>query len=349
MRRRRWLQFSLSSIFLLVTVLGVWLGFVVNQARKQREAVAAIEAAGGAVYYDWQDRPHDPFGDEDQMPPGPSWLRRLVGDEYFQSISSVNLQDAKISDDLLRHIAGQKSIRQLWLGNTEIGDRELAFVAELHHLQWIDFLPAWDAGMADPGGETSLRISAVGLQHLRRLPTLKTLRLPQSPVGDAGLAILGEITTLEELLFKDPQVTDAGLEHLKSLKNLKELSFTAPQATDEGIEQLKGLTNLEQLGIDQASITDRGFKSLRGMTKLRELYVQTNSPGITDAALEHLSGLTDLEVLYVICPGDGITDAGLRRLKGLAKLKSMNILSRGITDEGAKEMRQALPSCKFGF
>lgn len=347
MRRRRWLQFSLSSIFLLVTVLGVWLGIVVNEARKQREAVAAIEAAGARwVAYDYQSAPVVPPQKE---PPGPRWLRRMLGDEYFQSIYSVNLQNAKISDDLLRHIASQKSIRDLWLGNPEIGDRELAFLSELHHLQWIDFLPAWDAGTADPEGETSLRISAVGLQHFRRLPNLKTLRLSQSPIGDAGLAILGEITTLEELLFKDPQVTDAGLEHLKSLKHLKELSFTAPRATDEGIEQLKGLTNLEQLGVDQGSITDRGFESLRGLAKLRELFLQTNSPGITDAALDNLSGLTELEVIYIICPGDGITDAGLRRLKGLAKLKSVNILSRGITDEGAKEMRQALPSCRFGF
>ena len=91
MRRRRWLQFSLSSIFLLVTVLGVWLGIVVNQAREQREAVAAIKAAGGVVYYDWEEH-HDPFGDEDAVPPGPAWLRRFIGDDFFLKANIVSFR-----------------------------------------------------------------------------------------------------------------------------------------------------------------------------------------------------------------------------------------------------------------
>ena len=49
--QRRWAQFSLGSLFLAVTVLSVWLGVVANQARRQREAVAAIEAHGGKVFY----------------------------------------------------------------------------------------------------------------------------------------------------------------------------------------------------------------------------------------------------------------------------------------------------------
>ena len=38
----------------LVTVLCVWLAVTVNRARKQREAVEAIEELGGVVYYDYQ-------------------------------------------------------------------------------------------------------------------------------------------------------------------------------------------------------------------------------------------------------------------------------------------------------
>lgn len=347
MRRRRWLQFSLSSLFLLVTALCVWLGIVVNQARKQREAVAAIEAAEGAVYYDWEEG-HDPFGDEVAAPPGLSWLRRLVGDEYFQSIYSVNLQNAKISDDLLRHVGGQTSITELRLGNPQIGDHELAFLSELHRLQFIDFLPLAYAGMVEPEGENTHRITAAGIRHFRRLPNLKTLRLSKSAFGDEGLAILGEISTLEELTFDDPQVTDAGFEHLKYLKNLKVLSFNAPLVTDAGTEHLRSLTKLERLVIDEAKITDRGFESLRGLKKLRQLFVQTFAPGITDTAFENLAGLSELQELYVITHGDhAITDAGLLRLKGLSKLRALNVPSRGITDQGVKLLQQAIPGCKI--
>lgn len=42
--RRRYLTFSLRSLFVLTTALAIWLGVVINGAREQREAVKAIEA-----------------------------------------------------------------------------------------------------------------------------------------------------------------------------------------------------------------------------------------------------------------------------------------------------------------
>jgi hypothetical protein len=49
--KRRWAQFSLASLFVVVTILCVWLSVVVNRAHRQRDAVAAIEALGGEVGY----------------------------------------------------------------------------------------------------------------------------------------------------------------------------------------------------------------------------------------------------------------------------------------------------------
>lgn len=99
---RRWLQYSLRSFLVLLTALAVWLGVVVNRAREQREAVKAIEAAGGTVTYDFQitgvpfdgtpDLPHvvERFFDPYAEPPGPLWLRRLIGDDFFQEPVAVN-------------------------------------------------------------------------------------------------------------------------------------------------------------------------------------------------------------------------------------------------------------------
>lgn len=79
---RRWFQYSLRSLLVILTALAVWLGVVVNRAREQREAVGAIEAAGGAVYFDWEFEP-------DRKPHGPVWLRKIIGDDYFQRATSV--------------------------------------------------------------------------------------------------------------------------------------------------------------------------------------------------------------------------------------------------------------------
>ena len=49
--KRRWAQFSLGTMFVVVTVLCVWLAVQVHRARELKSAVAAVEALGGKVVY----------------------------------------------------------------------------------------------------------------------------------------------------------------------------------------------------------------------------------------------------------------------------------------------------------
>ena len=100
-RSHRWLQFSLRGLLALLTVFAIWLGVAVNRAREQREAVRAIEAKGGTVQYDWQvslKRTSMIEGFEHYQvfrkygsPSGPAWLRRRIGNDYFQNVVSVEL------------------------------------------------------------------------------------------------------------------------------------------------------------------------------------------------------------------------------------------------------------------
>jgi hypothetical protein len=52
--RRRWFRYSLRTLLLAVTLVAVALAYWVNGAERQRRAVAAIEAAGGTVRYDYE-------------------------------------------------------------------------------------------------------------------------------------------------------------------------------------------------------------------------------------------------------------------------------------------------------
>ena len=48
----RYLRFSLRGLIVIVLIIGGSLGWMVQSARVQREAVAAIEKAGGIVQYE---------------------------------------------------------------------------------------------------------------------------------------------------------------------------------------------------------------------------------------------------------------------------------------------------------
>ena len=94
--KRRWLQFSLRTLFILTALLAVWLGFYVKRVRDQRETVAAILKAGGTVAYDYQSPPKvSPGGPlyPTARPPGPSWLRNLIGEDYFVTVVHFRFLD----------------------------------------------------------------------------------------------------------------------------------------------------------------------------------------------------------------------------------------------------------------
>ena len=86
---RHRLKISLRAMMLVILVLGLWLGWRVNKAREQREAVAAVQRYGGWVHYDYE------FVNgkltSGRSPRAPRWLRGLLGDAFFQEVRQVSL------------------------------------------------------------------------------------------------------------------------------------------------------------------------------------------------------------------------------------------------------------------
>jgi hypothetical protein len=86
---RRFLRFSVRGLIVVVLVIVVWLGWIVQQAHVQRDAVAAIRRSGGEVFYDWEWKDgHRIIGGE---PWPPRWLVHLVGVDYFGQVTTVQL------------------------------------------------------------------------------------------------------------------------------------------------------------------------------------------------------------------------------------------------------------------
>ena len=63
--KRRWFQFSLRTIFIVMALFALWLGVITGPTHEQKRAVEVIQRDGGEVRYDYEE-----LGNVE--PPGPS-------------------------------------------------------------------------------------------------------------------------------------------------------------------------------------------------------------------------------------------------------------------------------------
>ena len=91
--QRRWYQFSLKALLVLMTLLclgpGGYVAYEQRRARQQKAAVLAIEEVGGLVRYDDRASVRSPM------------MRQILGDESFGNALSVNFSGASVTDDVL--------------------------------------------------------------------------------------------------------------------------------------------------------------------------------------------------------------------------------------------------------
>jgi internalin A len=188
--KRRWYQFRLFTMLVVVTVICVLMGLWVNEAHRQRDAVAAIKASGGEVEYEWDNRisPRCWFIDR---------LRPILGVDYVEDVSSV-----QILPDMptLTRKGGPRGPTLITDGPT-IDDVGMQYVGKLDGLVHLDL--AWtDIGDA-------------GVAHLKGLVGLRSLDLSKTNVSDAGLAHLKGLKWLRSIDLSKTRVTDAGMDDLQ--------------------------------------------------------------------------------------------------------------------------------------
>ena len=113
---RRRFQFSIRSLLLLTVAVAIpcsWLMQATREAKRQREAVAAIRRLGYVVY-DWQcdcDGHVMPITEE---PKAPAWLWHGLGVDFFSEATDVNMFWPTDAD--LRPLEGIAGIQNLHFG-----------------------------------------------------------------------------------------------------------------------------------------------------------------------------------------------------------------------------------------
>jgi hypothetical protein len=298
-RWRRFASLSVRGLIVLILVVAGGLSWIANRVRFQRNAVDAIEKAGGKVWYDFE---------EEAAPTVIAQPRRIVRGE------------PRFSEWLVEFSSEWRE----WL---------LSFVPRWPPKWLVDFLGVDYFGNVVAVSFTR-RASDAELVHVGKLRRVERLDLYGSPITASGLGHLQPLTHLQTLLLVRTKVGDAGLARLAALKNLRVLSLEGTELSDDGLAHLRDLTNLADLNLASTAVTDRGLAHLAGLTRLQAL--DLSRTGTTDAGLAHLEGLTNLQELSL--DRTSVTDAGLAHLKRLASLTELTLDRTAISDRGLVEV-----------
>ncbi len=306
--KRRWLQFSLRTLLVLMLAFGCgfgWLAMKVKQAREQEAAVRAIQELGGLVLYD---------NSLKRTGPAPAWLQKLLGDDFFRSVTAVH--GSHFSDGGLVHVVAFSRLETLDLAG-------------------LPDEPGWRGGfLGGPLPRGPSNIQREGLPYLHGLAN----RSP-SEVTDAGLVQLRRLSQLRWLSLDNTQVTDAGLGQLKEFPQLNYLGLSNTQVSDAGLVHLQTHTQLASLALGNTQITDAGMERILRLTQLQSLVLGKTQ--LTDAGLEHLKELTQLKHLELF--NTKVTDTGLVHLQPMKHLEGLLLFNTYVTDAGVDELKNALP------
>lgn len=296
--RWRFLRITLRTLMLLVTILGVWLGWYMNRVHQQRKAVAAIVDLGGKVTYS-SILPEDNYGGwgpplgASYETPVPLWLIKLMGRDYFTRV--VGVQSRSI--EAIRFIPKLPDVQVVNLSLSPARDADIEILAANRQLTWLYL------------GDTN--VSGSCFVALRELP-LEAISLSGPMVRDSTLDELAKLPRLKSLHIESRSaITPACWSKLANLKGLRQLHITNNDLADRAMEAISTLPKLCLVQVEGDEITNLGWGYLTRCRRLNGIDVK--STRITDAGLANLGGLKNLKHIHV--HGHRISDDAVAKFK----------------------------------
>jgi hypothetical protein len=214
-------RISLRALLVLMTILCLWFGKISIAAHKQKKAVEWVEANGGRVKYDWQSKESAPkvFPGPAPVPdakiPGPKWLRRLIGEDYFQTVLEVNLTRCNIAD--ISPLTNLPEVEFLESPMNHI--RDLTPLQGLSHLRTL--------GLYQNEVEDSSPIAGIR--------TLGLLLVGENRISDIGC--LAGMQNLESVAIQRNPLSRASA--LFTVPKLKDVFVSAGQLSNEEVHTLR--------------------------------------------------------------------------------------------------------------
>jgi Leucine-rich repeat (LRR) protein len=257
--RRVWWQFSLRTLFMLMTaisLLGGWYLRRLSAQTKELAAAQAIERLGGEVIgADGRGAPH-----HDKSPSlfraQRVYFQDFVTDEsvallrHLPHVQRMNLKSSELTSNGLQHLAGLTEMIELDLSNCRgIDDAGLAHLSKCRKLQYLYL--------------DNTRIADKGLPWIASNRQLRALDLSETKVTDQGIAALAGLPELESLSLNRTAITTRSLAVLRTLPKLDSLYLGGTELDDTAIAELGQLKQLRYLAQWNTGITAAGREQLR--------------------------------------------------------------------------------------
>ena len=176
--KRRWYQFSLRTLLVVVTVATVAFGVLVEYRRYRARvnAVAAIEKLGGKVTSTYEERERrfdDPGGHDAPLSAVTFYLNITDADlKHLKGLPELKVLDltneALITDVGLEHLKGLTNLEHLSLRNTKVTDAGLEHLEGMTKLESLDlrFTKVTDKGVK----KLQKALPNCTIQHFESLP-----------------------------------------------------------------------------------------------------------------------------------------------------------------------------------
>lgn len=183
---KRRFQFTLRMLLIGIAVIAVvtaWYGLQRNESRRQAMAIRNIEKALKC----------------------PVIVRKFSGVEGARFVDDLNLSACHLTDTQLSQIAPDllelTHLGSLNLREARITDESLVHIEKLHSLQDLNL--------------SSTKISDVGLKRLSSLKGLQVLDLRGTNITNDGVAALTKLRSLRNLDVGETKITFMGAQALK--------------------------------------------------------------------------------------------------------------------------------------
>ena len=341
-----------------------------------------MRSHGVRIYYDFEIR--------SDVKPGtsltssvPEWMLGTLGVDFFHHVGGVILEPAALPTPqgnidrcwaLIRNLArveqirayrdwitpeailviGEHSeLRQLELRQQDLTAHDLAPLARLRSLEWLDLSETniGDDAAAQLSSFPKLKILSLsktrigdkGAAEIARNRSLNWLRLDSTLVGNQSALEISKLKSLERLMLNNTKLTDVGLSHLANLPELQLLQIGGTQVTGSGFASFPADCKLTKINMRDCPVSDEGTLAIGRFRQLIDVYLGSAEPtSVTMKSLGAVEWPNSLEQVFL--HGSGLTDEGLMRFVDCPKLWQISIKGTQVTPAGARQFRATRPT-----